>query len=82
MFHADDPEEDENTVFEDFFRLMLSDIWYTHQKLPIRIIISEATWTKHHAVLSKFMRTKTSGHVGVTVCTISNALNPTKNLFD
>ena len=26
MFHADDPEEDENTIFWDFFRLMLKEI--------------------------------------------------------
>lgn len=26
MFHADDPEEDENTVFDDFFCLMLCEI--------------------------------------------------------
>ena len=26
MFHADDPEEDENTVFDDFISLMLAEI--------------------------------------------------------
>ena len=26
MFHADDPEEDPNTVFDDFFCLMLAEI--------------------------------------------------------
>ena len=82
MFHADDPEVDENIIFRDFFNLMIGAIEWSHGHLPIQIIISEATLVKHHGVLSCELNMRERSDVKIKISTISNDCSPAKTLLD
>ena len=55
VLHAADPEENADEVFSEFMMLVGKQISFQRRSVPIRLVVSDTAWTKHHAVLSKLI---------------------------
>ena len=53
VLHAVDPEEQKADVdFLDFLVLAINQIEFKRRNISTRFVVSDTTWTTHHAVLS------------------------------